>query len=85
MKVMSLSDARQNLSGAFDTIERDAEELMITRSGHQPMVVLPLEDYQAMLETLYLMRGANGRRLRRSIEQLEANRTRTTTVDELSE
>ena len=85
MKVMSLSDARQNLSGAFDAIERDAEELMITRSGHQPMVVLPLEDYQAMLETLYLMRGANGRRLRRSIEQLEAGRTRTTTIDELSE
>jgi antitoxin YefM len=85
MKVMSLSDARQNLSGAFDAIERDAEELMITRSGHQPMVVLPLEDYQAMLETLYLMRGANGRRLRRSIEQLEADRTRITTIDELNE
>lgn len=85
MKVMSLSDARQNLSGAFDAIERDAEELMITRSGHQPMVVLPLEDYQAMQETLYLMRGANGRRLRRSIEQLEAGRTRTVAPSELPE
>lgn len=85
MKIMSLSDARQNLSGAFDAIERDAEELLITRSGHQPMVVLPLEEYQALQETLYLMRGANGRRLRRSIEQLEANRTRTVTPEELSE
>jgi antitoxin YefM len=85
MKVMSLSDARQNLSGAFDAIERDAEELLITRSGHQPMVVLPLEDYQALQETLYLMRGANGRRLRRSIEQLEATRIRTVTPEELSE
>lgn len=85
MKVMSLSDARQQLSSAFDAIERDAEELMITRSGHKPMVVLPLEDYQAMQETLYLMRGANGRRLRRSIEQLETNRTRTITAEELAE
>ena len=85
MKVMSLSDARQQLSSAFDAIERDAEELMITRSGHQPMVVLPLEDYQAMQETLYLMRGANGRRLRRSIEQLETSRTRSITTDELDE
>jgi antitoxin YefM len=85
MKVMTLSDARQHLSSAFDAIERDAEELMITRSGHQPMVVLPLEDYQAMQETLYLMRGANGRRLRRSIEQLEAGRTRIVATDDLTE
>lgn len=85
MKIMSLSEARQSLSSAFDAIERDAEELLITRSGHAPMVVLPLEDYQAMQETLYLLRGANGRRLRRSIEQLDAGKVVTTSPDELAE
>ncbi len=36
-------------------------------------------------ETLYLMRGANGRRLRRSIERLEAGHTRLVAPEELGD
>ncbi|MDT4995092.1 MAG: antitoxin YefM [Actinoplanes sp.] len=65
MKVITASDLRANLAAVFDAIEDDAEDLVVTRSGHEPMVVMLKSDYDAWRETEYLSRGANGRELRR--------------------
>lgn len=72
MKVITASDLRANLAGAFDSIENDAEDLVVTRSGHEPMVVMRKSDYDAWRETDYLARGANGRELRRRMAEMEA-------------
>lgn len=72
MKVITASDLRANLANALDAIEKDAEHLVVTRSGHEPMVVMPKSDYDAWRETEYLSRGANGRELRRRIAEMEA-------------
>jgi antitoxin YefM len=72
MKLLQFSEARNNLSKVFDQIENDAEETVITRSGHDPMVVLPLHWYNSMRETLYLLEGANGRVLTERIADMEA-------------
>ncbi|MFY1651708.1 type II toxin-antitoxin system Phd/YefM family antitoxin [Solwaraspora sp. WMMB762] len=72
MKVITASDLRANLAEAFDAIENDAEDLVVTRSGHEPMVVMRKSDYDAWRETEYLSRGANGRELRRRIAEMEA-------------
>lgn len=72
MKVITASDLRANLAEAFDSIEKDAEDLVVTRSGHEPMVVMRKSDYDAWRETEYLSRGANGRELRRRIAEMEA-------------
>ncbi|BAL90686.1 hypothetical protein AMIS_54660 [Actinoplanes missouriensis 431] len=71
MKVITASDLRANLANVFDAIENDAEHLVVTRSGHEPMVVMPKSDYDAWRETEYLSRGANGRELRRRITEME--------------
>lgn len=72
MKVITASDLRANLAKVLDTIESDAEDLVVTRSGHEPMVVMLKSDYDAWRETEYLSRGANGRELRRRMAAMEA-------------
>ena len=72
MKVITASDLRANLANVFDAIEDDAEDLVVTRSGHEPMVVMLKRDYDAWRETEYLSRGANGRELRRRMAEMEA-------------
>jgi antitoxin YefM len=72
MKVITASDLRANLADVFDAIEDDAEDLVVTRSGHEPMVIMLKSDYDAWRETEYLSRGANGRELRRRMAEMEA-------------
>jgi antitoxin YefM len=72
MKVITASDLRANLANVLDAIEDDAEDLVVTRSGHEPMVVMLKSDYDAWRETEYLSRGANGRELRRRMAEMEA-------------
>jgi antitoxin YefM len=72
MKVITASDLRANLAIVFDAIEDDAEHLVVTRSGHEPLVVMLKSDYDAWRETDYLSRGTNGRELRRRMAEMEA-------------
>ena len=57
----------------LDGVANDREEVIITRAGHDPVVIVSLEDYESLRETAYLMRSpANARRLLDAMERLEA-------------
>lgn len=71
MKVITSSDLRANMANVLDTIENDAEDLVVTRSGHEPLVVMLKSDYDAWRETEYLSHGANGRELRRRMVEMD--------------
>ena len=50
----------------------DREEIVITRAGRDPVVMVALEDYEALKETAYLLKNPeNARRLLASIDRLE--------------
>ncbi|MCL2787878.1 MAG: type II toxin-antitoxin system prevent-host-death family antitoxin [Micrococcales bacterium] len=73
MKTVTFSHARANLAATFDAVVNDAEETIVTRAGHEPVVLISLDEYSSMRETAYLMRSpANARRLLESIAELEA-------------
>ena len=73
MTHVSLTEFRQSIATHFDRVERDREELVVTRQGHEPLVLLPLAELNSLRETLHLLgTPANARRLTRSIEQLDA-------------
>ena len=74
MKTYTYSEARANLASLFDAVTDDAEEAVVTRTGGRaPVVVISQREYESLRETAYLMRSpANARRLRESIERLEA-------------
>ena len=75
MDAITYTHARANPAGTMDRVCNDHEPVIITRNGDQSVVILSLEDFQALEETAYLLRSpANAKRLFKSIEQLEAGR-----------
>jgi len=78
MKTMSYTESRARYAEVLDSVTDDREEVVITRAGHEPVVILSLADYESLRETAYLMRSpANARRLLDAMERLEAGRGQT--------
>jgi antitoxin YefM len=75
MDAITYSAARANLASTMDRVCNDHEALIITRNGDQSVVMLSLEDFQAMEETAYLLRNpANAKRLMSAVAQLNAGK-----------
>ncbi len=72
MKTMTYSESRARYAEVLNAVTDDREEIVITRAGHEPVVIVSLENYESLKETAYLLRSpANARRLLASIEELE--------------
>jgi len=75
MDAVTYSAARANLASTMDRVCNDHEALIITRNGAQSVVMLSLEDFQALEETAYLLRSpANAKRLLAAAAQLAAGK-----------
>jgi len=73
MKTISYSQSRQNYASVLESVIADREEVVVTRAGHDPVVIVSLEDYESLKETAHLLKNpANARRLLQSIERLES-------------
>lgn len=71
MDAISYSTARANLAKTMDRVCEDHSPLIITRQKESSVVMLSLEDYQALAETAYLLRNPkNARRLLTAVEEL---------------
>jgi antitoxin YefM len=72
MDAITYTAARANLARTMDRVCEDHDPIIITRNSDQSVVMLSLEDYNALAETAYLLRSpANARRLLESIAELE--------------
>jgi len=72
MKAISYTAARQNLAKTMEKVCKDHAPVIITRKTNDSVVVMSLEDYEALAETAYLIRSPkNTRRLIESVAQLE--------------
>ena len=72
MKTMTYSESRANYAATLDAVVNDREEVVITRAGHDPVVIVALDEYESLRETAYLLRSPeNARRLLASITRLE--------------
>lgn len=72
MDTISYTSARANLASTMEKVCEDHAPIIITRKNENPVVMMSLEDYQAMEETTYLLRSpVNARRLLESIAELE--------------
>ncbi|MES2170421.1 MAG: type II toxin-antitoxin system prevent-host-death family antitoxin [Actinomycetota bacterium] len=75
MKTITFSESRANYAQTLDAVVNDREEVIVTRIGHEPVVIVSLDDYESLKETAYLLRSPeNAARLLRSIDNLEAGR-----------
>lgn len=72
MNAISYTAARENLASTMDKVCADHTPIIITRNRDQSVVMLSLENYEALEETAYLIRSpANAMRLLKSIQALE--------------
>jgi antitoxin YefM len=75
LDAITYSAARANLASTMDRVCNDHEALIITRNGQQSVVMLSLEDFQALEETAYLLRSpTNAKRLLSATAQLNAGK-----------
>ncbi|MFC1412977.1 type II toxin-antitoxin system Phd/YefM family antitoxin [Streptacidiphilus sp. N1-12] len=73
MKTMTYSESRARYAEVLNSVNDDREEVVITRAGHDPVVIVSLADYESLKETAYLLRNpANARRLLAAIDELES-------------
>lgn len=77
MRTMTYSESRAKYAETLSAVVNDREEVVITRAGHEPVVIVSLDDYESLKETAYLLKSpANARRLLGSIDRLEAGQGR---------
>jgi len=73
VRTMTYSESRAKYAETLNAVVDDREEVIITRAGHDPVVMVSLADYESLKETAYLLRSPeNARRLLASIDRLEA-------------
>jgi len=84
MKHTTSTDLRKALSAMMDRVNEDHEPILVTRAKGKPVVMISLEDYQAMDETAYLLSSpANAQALRDAIARVEQGEMVTKTMAEL--
>jgi len=70
MKVVTFTEARNKLKAILDRVVDDADYTIITRGDADDAVVMSLEYFNSLLETVHLLKSpANAAHLERSIAQ----------------
>ena len=73
MDTLTYSEARSKLANTMDRVCEDHAPIIITRKNSQSVVMMSLDDYQALEETAYLLRSPkNAKRLIESISELKS-------------
>ena len=73
MDAITYTHARNHLAQTMDQVCDDHTPVIITRNNQRAVVMLSLEDYEALEETAYLLRSPkNARRLLESVAELES-------------
>ena len=77
MRIISFSEARNNLKQVIDQVVDDADVAVISRRDSPDAVVMSLETFNSWMETVHLLKTpANAAHLDRSIQQLRKGKTR---------
>ena len=70
MQIISFTEARNSLKSVLDRVVNDADCTVITRRDSEDAVVMLLDYYDSLMETVYLLKSpANAEHLRKSIDQ----------------
>ncbi|MHB1359999.1 MAG: type II toxin-antitoxin system Phd/YefM family antitoxin [Rhodocyclaceae bacterium] len=70
MRVVNFSEARNSLKTVIDQVIDDADYTVIARRDAPDAVVMSLDTFNSLIETVHLLRSpANAAHLARSVEQ----------------
>ncbi len=72
MLIVSFTEARNRLKSVLDGVANDADCVVITRRDAKDVVVMSMDYYNSLMETLHLLKSpANAAHLAQSIEQFK--------------
>jgi antitoxin YefM len=75
MEIVTYSETRANLKAIMDRAVNDHIPIAITRQRGKPVVMIDLDDWNAIQETMYLLSTPNNaKRLMESIAELDAGK-----------
>lgn len=75
MRIISFTEARNSLKAVLDNVVNDADTTVITRRDAENAVVMSLDYYNGLMETVHLLRSpANAEHLNKSIAQYKAGK-----------
>ena len=75
MRAISYTAVRSNLAQTMKKVCEDHDPVIITRRNNESVVMISLEDYEALNETAYLLQNPrNAKRLLEAIEELESGK-----------
>ena len=76
MRIVSFTEARNSLKRVLDQVVNDADCTVITRRDSEDAVVMSLDHYNSLMETVYLLKSpANADHLSKSLEQFRRGET----------
>ncbi len=74
-RVLSISEAKVHLSSLVADLEKDDEELVITRNGRPAAVLVSADEYESWRETTEIRRNrALMREIKKGLRQLDKGR-----------
>jgi antitoxin YefM len=72
MEVVNYTEFRKNLTKSLNKVNDDAEIVVVSRSKGKNVVVMALEEYNAIQETLHVVQSVSNRnRLDQAIEEMD--------------
>lgn len=72
MRVINFSEARNKLKSVLDQVINDADYTIISRRDADDAVVMSLEQFNGLMETVHLLKSpANAAHLAKSIKQYQ--------------
>jgi antitoxin YefM len=75
MRIVSYTEARNGLKSVLDGVVNDADCTVITRRDSEDAVVMSMDHYNSLMETVHLLKSpANAIHLAESIAQYKAGK-----------
>ena len=75
MRVVNFTEARSHLKSVLDQVAQDADYTIISRRDAEDSVVMSLDHFNGLMETVHLLKNpANARHLEKSIEEYRAGK-----------
>lgn len=72
MDALSYSQVRKNFTNTMNAVCENHEPIIITRQNQSPVIIMSLDDYNALQETLYLVKSlAKAKKLCVALKDIE--------------
>jgi len=73
MEVLNYTEFRKNLAHNLDKVNDDAETVIVSRTKGKNVVIMALEEYNSLMETLHIVKSeANRKRLQEAIDEMNS-------------